>query len=199
MSNPKIKAALRTGEIRQQLKRLVLILSGFLIVGFAIWFYIDHRDRYVTPSTAGVSAKDIEEKRLYNPKYMSRDKQDRPYMVTADVATEDQRGIVHLKQAKMVLEQGPNKFMVLKSNTARFENQSLQKADLEDNVQLTLDNDMTVDTSKAEVDFKEGSIEGPNPVSGAGTRGTMEAQHFKVKDNFNTLQLFDNPKVTINE
>jgi lipopolysaccharide export system protein LptC len=199
MSDKKIKAALRSGEIRQSLKHLVLVLGVLLMVGFAIWFYMDHQERYVSPSSAGVSAKDIEEKRLYNPKYMSRDKQDRPYTVTADVATEDKDGIVHLKQAKMVLEQGPNKFMVLKSNTAKFENQLLKKAELEENVKLTLDNDMTVDTSKATIDFQEGSIEGPNAVSGEGTRGTMKAKHFKVKDHFNTLQLYDNPEVTINE
>ncbi len=199
MSDKKIQAALRSGEIRQNLKYLVLISSVLLMIVFAIWFYMDHKERYATPSAAGVSAKDIEEKRLYNPKYMSRDKQDHPYTITADVATDDGQGTIHLKQAKMVLEQGPNKFMILKSNTARFENQSLQKAELEENVNLALDNDMTVKTSKAQVNFQEGSIEGPNEVSGAGTRGTMKAKHFKVKDHWNTLQLYDHPEVTINE
>jgi lipopolysaccharide export system protein LptC len=199
MSDKKIKAALQSGENRKNLKRVVLVLGGVLIVGFTIWFYLDHRERYVDPSSAGLNTQDIEEKRLYNPKYVSRDKQDRPYTITADVATEDKNGMVNLNHAKMVLEQGPNKFMILKANTARFQNQQLKKAVLEEDVNLTLDDDMTVKTSKASVDFQEGSIDGPNEVSGEGTRGTMKAKRFKVQDNWNILQLYDEPEVVINE
>jgi lipopolysaccharide export system protein LptC len=199
MSDKRIKAALRSAKIRKIIKRVLLILGSVLIIGFSIWFYLDHRERYVDPSSAGVNTEDIEEKRLYNPKYVSRDKQDRPYTITADMATEDKDGMVNLNHAKMVLEQGPNRFMVLKANNARFQNQQLKKAVLEEDVNLTLDNDMTVTTSKADVDFQEGSIDGPNEVSGQGTRGTMKAKHFKVQDNWNTLQLYDQPEVVINE
>lgn len=199
MSDHKIKAALRSAEIRKNVKRVVLAAGSMLIVGFAIWFYLDHQERYVNPSSAGVNTEDLEEKRLYNPKYVSRDKQDRPYTITADVATEDKDGVVNLSHAKIVLEQGSNRFMILKANTARFQNQQLKKAVLEEDVNLTLDNDMTVKTSKANVDFQEGSIDGPNEVSGEGTRGTMKAKHFKVQDNWNTLQLYDQPEVVINE
>ena len=199
MSDKKIKAALRSTEIRQYTKRVVLVLGSMLIVGFSIWFYLDHQERYVDPSSAGINTEDIEEERLYNPKYVSRDKQDRPYTITADMATQDKDGVVNLNHAKMVLEQGPNRFMTLKANTARFQNQHLKKAVLEEDVSLALDDDMTVKTSRADVDFQEGSIDGPNEVTGEGTRGTMKAKHFKVQDNWNTLQLYDQPEVVINE
>ena len=199
MTDKTIKAALRSGKNRQKLKKIVMILAVFLMLGFGFWFYISHQEQHATPSSAGLNKKDIEERRVYNPKYMSRDKQDRPYTVTAEIATEDQNGLVHLKQAKMVLEHGPNKFIVLKADTARFQNQLLRKADLEKNVQLTVDNDMTADTSNAAIDFQEGSIDGPNEISGEGTRGAVKAKRFKVKDHFNVLELYDHPEVTINE
>jgi len=126
--------------------------------------------------------------RMLNARYQGVDEKNRPYLVTAEVATQNpgNRNLVTLEQPKgdMTLESGA--WVSLSADRGAYDNEA-RMLDLAGHVRLFHDSGYVFETEAAEVDLGLGRAGGSAPVEGQGPDGHIAAEGFEVTEKGATI------------
>jgi len=120
---------------------------------------------------------------LVNARYFGTDEQGQPFSLTAKVVQELQGSEtdVRLTSPKADISLNNGTWLVVGASDGIYD-RSIDVLNLTGEVSLFQDQGFEIHTSTAEVDLKEGSAEGEEPVHGQGTFGQLESHGFRLED-----------------
>ena len=118
---------------------------------------------------------------MMNARYDGIDEQNRPFSVTADLATQDSADAdivdLELPKADITLEDGT--WLAITAKTGRYRREA-EIVELAGEVVLFHDEGFEVRTDAATVYLSEGDAEGILPVQGQGPAGELNAEGFQL-------------------
>jgi len=180
------------------LLKLVLPLIALCLVALVIaWPQIYSRYRGFGLSFTDVQLAD-NQLRMLNARYQGVDERKRPYVVTADTATQDasDHKLVTLDRlsADMTLEDGGWVSLTARSGIFHETSKFLH---LTDDINVYTDRGYELHGVVADVDFNAGTVQSDQPVEGHGPNGSIKGNRMLISDKGNRLQFFDGVKVTL--
>jgi lipopolysaccharide export system protein LptC len=169
-------------------KRLLPLTAFALLVLVAIWPRLDIRfDRFgFIPKLDPRLAHDL---RMLNARFTGIDRENRPYVVTADAAEQfsnDVNDLIGLEGPKADMTTQNGGWFEASSYTGTYQPQS-KTLDLFGNVALFADHGDEFHTDSARVDLAHSTSEGQEHVSGQGPFGHVDAAGFRVLDRGATI------------
>jgi lipopolysaccharide export system protein LptC len=169
-------------------KRLLPLTAFALLVLVAVWPRLDIRlDRFgLIPKLDPRLAHDL---RMLNARFTGIDRENRPYIVTADAAEQfsnDVNDLIGLEGPKADLTTQNGGWFEASSYTGTYQPQS-KTLDLFGNVALFADRGDEFHSDRARVDLAHSTAEGQEHVSGQGPFGHVEADGFRVLDRGATI------------
>ena len=163
------------------LKWLVPGAGVALLLTIAIWPELEGAEERARVSFRRVAQTAPEAIRIVSPRYQGVDEQNRPYTVTASVATQGQnQDIVDLTapRADLVMTDG---WVLLESREGRLD-KARNHLDLRGEVTLWHDGGNLLVTEEAAIELKEGNASGDKPVAAQGPFGTLVSEGFRLYD-----------------
>jgi lipopolysaccharide export system protein LptC len=165
------------------MKVLLPATAAALILLVVAWPNFTGQEEGFRLSVSKLAPSQAESLTMLNARFEGRDENDRPYSVTADIATQSETDndllTLELPKADITLEDGAWLALTAKSGEYRKEAQIL---DLAGSVNLFHDKGFELRTEAARVRLDEGTAEGTRPVHGQGSIGTIQAEGFRVQD-----------------
>jgi lipopolysaccharide export system protein LptC len=169
-------------------KRLLPLIAFALVVLVAVWPRLDVRiDRFsLIPKLDPRLAHDL---RMLNARFTGIDRENRPYIVTADAAEQfsnDVNDLIGLEGPKADLTTQNGAWFEASAYTGTYQPQS-KTLDLFGNVALFADRGDEFHSDSARVDLAHSTAEGQEHVSGQGPFGHVDADGFRVLDRGATI------------
>lgn len=172
----------RAGTRTVRLLKILLPSLAVLIVALLIAWPL------MQPAERAAKLNDTGELEMLNARYVSMDKEDRPFSVDAERAVRSTAdpNVMDLvnPEAEMVLKDGT--WIVLRAQKGRY-NQESGKLLLLGGVRVLHDKGYEFVSDEAHVDVAEGTAWGDLPVTGQGPFGELHAQGFRLYDRGRTL------------
>lgn len=178
-------------------KWLLWIAAGGLFVAVVVMSWVNTGDGSARLVFTNPQQSQQGEEVMLRPHYQSVDKNDQPFNVTADTATQKDAETVLLKNLNADMSFKDSRWAALSANEGTLRTNK-KKLDLAGAVNMFYDGGYEMRTELALVDMAAGSIEGPKPVEGQGPSGTLKADRFKVREKGKVLYFEGNVKVTLN-
>jgi lipopolysaccharide export system protein LptC len=121
--------------------------------------------------------------RVAQPRYRGLDEQNRPYNVTADIATQagTSQNILDLINPRADQFLGEGAWVMVESREGRFD-RAANRLDLAGDVTLWHDNGTRMRTEQAMIRMNAGYAEGDAPVAAQGPFGTLTSEGFRIID-----------------
>ena len=163
------------------MKVLLPAMAAALVLLIIIWPQLSNvRDKFRL-SVADLGSDQLGNLSMLNARYDGIDEKNRPYTITADIASQSRRSEylieLELPKADITLEDGS--WLALTARVGEYDRKSRQ-LNLFGAVSLFHDKGFELQTSTAHVDLVEGIAQGDQPVSGHGTAGSIQAEGFRV-------------------
>lgn len=165
------------------MKVLLPALAAALILLVVAWpqFTVDENNFRL--SVSKLAPDQADSLTMLNARFDGLDDKDRPYTLTADMATQSDsdEDIIELElpKADITLEDGA--WLALTARSGKYRQKS-KILDLTGSVSLFHDQGFELRTEAARVDLAKGVAEGTQPVQGHGSAGFIEAEGFRVLD-----------------
>ena len=143
---------------------------------------------YMSSVQTETSKIDKSQTTMVNARYFSRDKQDRPFSVSAKSAAlvPGSANLVDLVQPEGEMTQANGSWLTMNSLRGRY-NQDDGRLLMLDNVHLLRDDGFEFVTDEAEIDTKSGNAWGNHTVTGQGPTGEIHADGFVATDRGKTI------------
>ncbi len=137
--------------------------------------------------------------RMVSPRITGVDKRGRPYVVTADTATQkvDNPDQIFLEniEADLMLDEGGNWLSVSsRFGTLQTEAETLK---LREEIEVYSANGYEFHAESADMDFRAGSLTSDQPVYGQGPVGTLNANGVETSDNGNKIVFTGGVRVVV--
>lgn len=166
------------------MKFLLPAIAAAMIVAILVWPSMSLEEgQFRVGFLSNIKLNSLENLTLVRARYVGADQKDRPFMVTAEMANQvsPQSDLVTLSApaADITLEDG--KWLALTAKSGEFRQKSQQLV-LWGQVSIFHDDGYTFQTESAQVNLKQGSAKGDEPVVGYGPAGTLHAEGFRVID-----------------
>jgi lipopolysaccharide export system protein LptC len=165
------------------MKVLLPALAAALILLVVAWPQFTIDDGGFRLSVSKLAPDQADSLTMLNARFDGLDENDRPYTLTADMATQSDsdKDLVELElpKADITLEDGT--WLALTARSGQYRQKS-RILDLAGSVSLFHDQGFELRTEAARVDFAKGVAEGAQPVQGQGSAGFIEAEGFRVLD-----------------
>ncbi len=170
-------------RVAVQLGKWLLPLAGVgLLLAIAVWPELDRMEDRARVSFRRVIQTQPDAVRLMDPRYQGLDEENRPFTVTADVATQTENAdIVDLDRPRADVLLTDGSWVLLESNDGRFD-KGRHRLDLWGDVTLWQDGGNLLVTAAAEVQLQEGSASGDKPVAAQGPFGTLVSEGFRLTE-----------------
>ncbi|MBU8537460.1 LPS export ABC transporter periplasmic protein LptC [Roseomonas tokyonensis] len=163
-------------------KRVLPLAAVALLAAIALWPEIDSAADRGRVAFRRVLQAAPDALRIVDPRYQGVDEQNRPYTVTASVATQGgNEEVVVLDAPRADLLMGDGSWVYLESREGRF-NRPTNHLDLSGQVTVHHDDGSQFVTDRAAIDLKAGVASGDAPVAAQGPFGTLTAQGFRLFD-----------------
>lgn len=164
-------------------KRILPGVAIILLVMVAVWPRFQAEIERVHFSAPRIDPRDAQDLRMVNARYTGVDRQNRPYVVTAEVARQNPNldDLVALEGPKGDLTTASGNWFELDAYTGLYQPDA-QLLDLFGNVELFQDKGNEFHTDSAHVDMAKGDAEGNDPVEGQGPFGHITGQGFRIRD-----------------
>ena len=169
----------------QLVRRLKLTLPLLALVAVALvaaWPYM------MKATHTETSKVDKSQTTMVNARYFARDKEDRPFSVSAKSASlvPDSANLVDLRQPEGEMTQANGSWLTMTADRGRY-NQDDGRLLMLDNVHLLRDDGFEFVTDEAEIDTKTGNAWGNHTVTGQGPSGEIHADGFVATDRGKTI------------
>ena len=179
-------------------KRLLPLLALGLLVLVAAWprVEIGFQKLRALPRLDPREAHDL---RMLNPHYTGVDRQNRPYVLSADTARQvsaDINDLIGLDGPKADLTTGNGSWIELSAFTGTYK-PTAQTLDLFGNVALFIDRGDEFHTDSATIDLSRNTAQGGDRVTGQGPFGAVAAEGFRIMDGGETILFTGHTDLTI--
>lgn len=166
-----------------QFAKWVLPLAGIgLLLAIAVWPELDRMEDRARVSFRRVIQTAPDAVRLVEPRYQGLDEENRPFTVTAAVATQTENpDIVDLDRPRADTLLTDGTWVLLESREGRFD-KARHRLDLAGDVTLWQDGGNLLVTATAEVLLQDGSASGDSPVAAQGPFGTLVSEGFRLTE-----------------
>ena len=170
-------------RIAVRLAKWLLPIAGVgLLVGIAVWPELDRLEDRARVSFRRVIQAAPDAVRVVEPRYQGLDEQNRPFTVTATVATQTETAdIVDLDRPRADIVMTDGSWVLLESVTGRFD-KGRNTLDLSGEVTLWQDGGNLLVTEAAEIQLQEGAASGDRPVAAQGPFGTLVSEGFRLTE-----------------
>ena len=184
---------------RQSNIKLILVLSGFfLVMGMIFWPSLESLFISIESGSEQkefykkVEKTIVQSQEVINPRYVSEDEKNRPYVITA------KKGINDANVDKIYLEDVVSSLRVSDESGDRISITSQKgdiisgkegSANLQGQVALSQNQDFTIFSDKAKINFNKGLIKTNTKVEGQGVYGHFKAQGLDLDVHKGTLKL----------
>ncbi len=165
------------------MKVLLPATAAALILLVLAWPQLNIEEEGFRLSVSKLAPGQAESLTMLNARFEGLDENDRPYTVTADIATqsENDRDLVTLERPKADITLADGTWLALTAKSGEYHKET-QVLDLTGAVNLFHDRGFELHTESARIRLEEGMAEGAQPVQGQGTIGTIQAEGFQVLD-----------------
>jgi lipopolysaccharide export system protein LptC len=167
------------GYLKLMLPALALVLTSLILA----WPRLVPDDRHFRLGAARITPGDAEALRLDKARIVGIDQDQRPYVITADDATQANGAALDVNlaapKADMTLNNGAWVQLSAKTGVYRRDDSLL---DLAGDVSLFHDNGSEFHTATAHIDLKAGSAQGSDPIAGQGPQGDIAGEGFEIVD-----------------
>jgi len=186
---PQVRSKRRRGVLVRLLK-VALPLVMAVTLGYLTYWWLASRGTVVDPQVVQQVGQDTKAEVTVNDvKYDGKDKQGRPYSITADSASHadgDDRHI-SLKKPLADITMASGAYVALTANDGVLDRDA-DIVTLNGDVTLFHDNGLSFQTDSATIHLKEKTAEGNDPVEGQNGDGELISQGFRVLDDGDTIQ-----------
>lgn len=174
------------------------VVAVGLVLLIVVWpQFWDADSRFTLPSIK-ITADDLNSRQMINPQYQGFDKDDRPFSVTADLATQKPNNdeVVDLDKpkAKLMLQNG--KWVTIDARSGVYDQQQ-QTMKLKGQVNLTHEDDFVMTTEEVTVGIKAGTAASASPVEGHGPDGNLTGEGFRLLDEGARIFLLGKSRVVL--
>ncbi len=163
------------------MKVLLPAMAAALILLVAAWPQFTIDDGQFRLSISELAPDQADSLTMLNARFDGMDESDRPYTITADMATQSDsdKDLIELElpKADVTLEDGTWLALTAKSGEYRRQSRLLE---LSGSVSLFHDGGFELRTEAARIDLGDGVAEGAQQVEGQGGAGFIEAEGFRV-------------------
>ena len=178
--------------------RWLLPVAAILLIAILVgWPGRDSGDGTRTLSFINMGRQD-ESLRMISPRYVGTDSHGRPFVITADAATQDEADqdliTMDAVEADVTLEDG--RWIVLQSPTGLY-NRREQTLHLNEWVNIYSDDGSQFNASDVKLDLANGLASSESPVHGQSPMGLLYANGFKVLDGGKRTRFEGGVKLTI--
>ena len=165
------------------MKVLLPATAAALILLVLAWPQFSIEEESFRLSISKLAPGQAESLTMLNARFEGLDENDRPYTVTADIATQSEidKDLVTLERPKADITLADGTWLTLTAKSGEYHKEA-QVLDLAGAVNLFHDKGFELNTESARVYLDEGMAEGAQPVQGQGRIGTVEAEGFRVLD-----------------
>ena len=164
-------------------KRVLPGVAVILLLLVAMWPHLEAEIEHVHFSAPRIDPREAQDLRMVNARYTGIDRQNRPFVVTAEVARQNPNldDLVALEGPKGDLTTASGNWFELDAYTGLYQPDA-QLLDLFGKVELFQDKGNEFHTDSAHVDMAKGDAEGNDPIDGQGSFGHVTGQGFRIRD-----------------
>jgi lipopolysaccharide export system protein LptC len=170
-------------------KRLLPGLALLMLALVAFWPRLQEDfERLKTIPLPRLDPRDARDLRMVNVRYTGLDRQNRPFVITADVARQspDVDQLMSLEGPKGDLTTTSGTWIELTADTGLYQPET-QVLQLFGDVHLYQDKGDEFETDTAHIDMKESNAEGRDRTVGHGPFGHVEAEGFRILNHGDTI------------
>jgi len=166
------------------------LVAGAIIAMVIAWPEFGEKRSGFKLGMSKITVNDSGGQTIVNPRFTGTDRARRPYTVTADAATQDQKASSQVRLAfpKADLTLADGAWVAVSAADGRYDRKA-GTLTLSGGVDLFHDRGYELHTPSARVSLAEGAAEGAQPVRGQGPFGTLQAQGFRMVDKGRRLLL----------
>jgi lipopolysaccharide export system protein LptC len=166
-------------RIMVAIAKRVLPLAGVgLLALIALWPEFDSAEERGRIAFRRITQAHPDAVRVVSPRYQGLDEQNRPYNLTADVATQlGNSQVVQLERPRADILTSDGAWVMLQSEDGHFD-RARNHLDLAGQVTIHHDDGTQFVTDRASIELGPGTAEGDAPVAAQGPWGTLTAQGF---------------------
>jgi lipopolysaccharide export system protein LptC len=145
-----------------------------------------------------ITAEDLDNLQIVQARFVGTDNEGRPYMVTADRASQTSATakLVQLTKPKADITMHDGAWIALSADKGVFHRDS-QHLSLTGDVMLFHDQGYEITSQAVDIDVKAGVAESQVSVAGQGPRGQLRAEGMRIEDRGNRILLRGKSSVTI--
>ncbi len=163
-------------------KRVLPLAAVALLATIALWPELDSAADRGRVAFRRVVQAAPDALRIVDPRYQGVDEQNRPYTVTASLATQGgNEDVVVLNEPRADLLLGDSAWVYLESQRGRFDRPT-NRLDLAGQVTVHHDDGTQFVTETAAIDLAAGAASGDAPVAAQGPFGNLTAEGFRLFD-----------------
>ncbi len=179
-------------------KMILPVIALLLVVLVVAWPYMKVKDTRFRLGFSAVTAGDSDDPSMVNPRFMSADKDNQAFFVTADIAKNLLKGkaVVQLEMPKADISLADGTWLVMTAESGIF-GRAKKELDLTGSVNLFHDSGYEFRTEKARVDLENGIATGESPISGQGPFGEIKGQGFVLDKEHKSILFTGKSRVTI--
>ncbi len=165
------------------MKMLLPAMAAALILLIVAWPQLTGEKEKFRLGAAKLGPDHLENLSMLNARFDGIDEKDRPYSLTADVATQsrDSENLIELELPKADVSMADGTWLALTARAGEFDREA-RLLYLFGDVSLFHDEGFEMQTSAARIDLANSTAEGDEPVEGQGAAGSIQAEGFRVLD-----------------
>jgi len=182
------------GIMKIVLPSLSLVLLALLVA----WPRLTMEENGFQLGFARLPSKEVETLAMQSPRYFGINETNRPYAVSADLATQEngRSDIIHLDNPKADFTTASGANVVIEADSGLYQKASNTLL-LTGNVNLYHDSGTEMHTSSATIDLAHSSAHGDEPVTGNGPQGRIDAAGFDITNKGRTLTFTGKSKMSL--
>jgi lipopolysaccharide export system protein LptC len=182
----------------QRTKWTLPALAVALLMLVAIWPQLQHLFEHVRFGLPRIDLTEARKLRMVQPRYSGIDRDNRPYVLTAEAAVQVPRsdGIVTLDGPKADMTTNSGNWLEISGDSGTYQTQP-QLLDLYGNVQLYQDRGNEFHTDSAHIDVLSGTAEGHDAIEGQGPFGHIVAEGFSMYNRGDVIIFTGKTKLTL--
>ncbi len=169
-------------------KRILPGIAVILLLLVAMWPRIEETFEHVRFTPPRLDLREAQDLSMVEAHYSGVDRQQRPYVLTADVARQNPgaNDIVALEKPKGNMTNAGGGWFRITARTGVYQPQA-QLLDLFGDVRLLQDKGNEFRSDSAHIDMANGTAEGHQPIEGEGPFGHANGEGFRILDRGDTI------------
>ncbi len=163
------------------MKMLLPALAASLILLIVAWPQFTGEEEKFRLGITKLGTDQLENLNMLNARFDGVDDQDRPFSLTADIASQSRQNenVIELELPKADMTMADESWLALTARAGEYDREA-RLLNLSGAVSLFHDEGFEMQTSAARIDLAKSIAEGDQPVEGHGAAGSIQAEGFRI-------------------